>query len=114
MYDNAHGGATELLADPDETRANCGVGVVFDLDGDASHQPIAEGIELLGNLEHRGTTGADPNTGDGAGILLQIPDRFYREELDVSLPPAREYAVGTVFLPPDETAASDLRDIVAD
>ena len=114
MSDNAHGGATELLADPDETRANCGVGVVFDLDGDASHQPIAEGIELLGNLEHRGTTGADPNTGDGAGILLQIPDRFYREELDVSLPPAREYAVGTVFLPPDETAASDLRDIVAD
>ena len=112
MPDNAHGEPTQLLATPDEPRSNCGVGVVFDLDGEPSHQPIAEGLELLGNLEHRGTTGADPNTGDGAGILLQIPDRFYRDELDVSLPPAREYAVGTVFLPPDETAAGDLRELV--
>jgi glutamate synthase (NADPH/NADH) large chain len=102
----------DLLADPEDYRANCGVGVVFDLDGDRSHEPIADGLELLENLEHRGTTGADENTGDGAGILLQIPDEFYRDELDVELPPAREYAVGTIFLPTGEEAGAKLVRIV--
>jgi len=69
------------LADPDDYRANCGVGVVMDLDGGASHGTVADGIELLENLEHRGTTGAEAATGDGAGILLQTPHEFFAEEL---------------------------------
>jgi glutamate synthase (ferredoxin) len=100
------------LADPDDYRANCGVGVVMDLDGDASHGPVADGLELLANLEHRGTTGAEPNTGDGAGILLQIPHDFFVDTLDVELPPAREYAVGTLFLPPERDAGARLQQLV--
>ena len=107
------GDASELLADPTDDRSNCGVGVVFDLDGGRSHEPVSDGLQLLENLEHRGTTGADQNTGDGAGVLLQIPDEFYRDELDVDLPPAREYAVGTVFVPTDDETAAGLRDMVA-
>jgi glutamate synthase (NADPH/NADH) large chain len=105
-------GDASMLAAPDDERSNCGVGVVFDLAGAPSHDPVSEGLELLENLEHRGTTGADENTGDGAGILLQIPDEFYRDALDVTLPPAREYAVGSVFLPDDDAAAAGLRELV--
>ncbi|WP_255150780.1 glutamate synthase large subunit [Halorarius halobius] len=112
MSERTQASAGEMLADPDDSRANCGVGVVFDLDGVRSHDPIADGLRLLENLEHRGTTGAEEATGDGAGILLQIPDEFYREELDVDLPPAREYAVGTLFLPTDEEAGAKLARVV--
>ncbi len=101
-----------LLVDPDEDRANCGVGVVFDLDGEGGHDVLADGLELLENLEHRGTTGAEENTGDGAGVLIQIPDAFFRDELEVDLPPAREYAVGSVFLPQDDEAAASLQSMV--
>jgi glutamate synthase (ferredoxin) len=101
-----------LLVDPEDHRANCGVGVVFDLDGEGGHDVLADGLELLENLEHRGTTGAEENTGDGAGVLIQIPDQFFRDELDVDLPPAREYAVGSVFLPQDDEAAAGLQTIV--
>ncbi|WP_254831968.1 glutamate synthase large subunit [Haloglomus salinum] len=104
-------GAT-LLADPEDHRANCGVGVVFDLDGEGGHDVLADGLDLLENLEHRGTTGAEENTGDGAGVLIQIPDSFFRDELDVDLPPAREYAVGSVFLPQDDEAAASLQAVV--
>jgi len=112
MSERTQGEASDMLADPEDHRANCGVGVVFDLDGARTHDPVSDGIELLENLEHRGTTGADENTGDGAGILLQIPDEFYRDELDVALPPAREYAVGSVFLPPTDDEADAVREVV--
>ena len=101
-----------LLVDPEDHRANCGVGVVFDLDGEGGHDVLADGLELLENLEHRGTTGAEENTGDGAGVLIQIPDAFFRDELEVDLPPAREYAVGSVFLPQDDEAAASLQSMV--
>ena len=101
---------TDGLADPDDYRANCGVGVVMDLDGDRSHGTVADGIELLENLEHRGTTGADENTGDGAGILLQTPHEFFDDEIE-SIPDAGEYAVGSVFMPPDEKAIARLQDL---
>ena len=69
MPERTHSSAGSAgLADPGDVRASCGVGVVMDLDGDRTHRPVADGIELLENLEHRGTTGADPDTGDGAGI----------------------------------------------
>ena len=105
-------GGGSLLVDPEDARANCGVGVVFDLDGEGGHDIVADGLELLENLEHRGTTGAEENTGDGAGALIQIPDGFYREELDVDLPPEREYAVGSVFLPRDGERGAKLQTLV--
>jgi glutamate synthase (NADPH/NADH) large chain len=99
------------LADPEDYRGSCGVGVVFDLDGGAGHDVVADGLELLENLEHRGTTGAEENTGDGAGILVQTPHEFFQGELDVDLPPVREYAVGSVFLPTDDEEAAHLADL---
>ena len=101
---------TDGLADPGDYRANCGVGVVMDLDGERSHGTVADGVELLENLEHRGTTGADENTGDGAGILLQTPHEFFDDEIP-ELPDAGEYAVGAVFMPPNEAAIARLQDI---
>ncbi|CAI48988.1 glutamate synthase large subunit [Natronomonas pharaonis DSM 2160] len=101
---------TAGLADPDDHRANCGVGVVMDLDGDQSHETVADGIELLENLEHRGTTGADEKTGDGAGILLQTPHEFFADEV-AGLPDEGDYAVGSLFMPQDEEAAAGLQQL---
>jgi glutamate synthase (ferredoxin) len=100
------------LADPADTRASCGVGVVMDLAGGVSHEPVADGLELLSNLEHRGTTGAEENTGDGAGIMLQVPHSFFSEELDISLPDL--YAVGSLFFPQDESAMAALKETMTD
>ncbi|WP_121821847.1 glutamate synthase large subunit [Halostella salina] len=100
----------EGLADPTDERSNCGVGVVMDLDDGTSHDVVADGLELLENLEHRGTTGAEESTGDGAGVLLQTPHGFFADELDVSLPDT--YAVGSLFLPQDDDAAADLMALV--
>jgi glutamate synthase (NADPH/NADH) large chain len=103
--------STAGLADPDDYRANCGVGVVMDLDGDRTHRPVADGLELLENLEHRGTTGAEENTGDGAGILLQTPHDFFADEVE-HLPGRGEYAVGSIFMPQAADAAAGLQDLV--
>ncbi|SFR47275.1 glutamate synthase large subunit [Halogeometricum limi] len=97
------------LADPTDERSNCGVGAVIDLDGGTSHETIADGLELLVNLEHRGTTGAEEDTGDGAGIMIQRPDGFFDAVVDVELP--EEYAVGSVFMPTDEAARETLVDV---
>ncbi|MFC6716833.1 glutamate synthase large subunit [Natrialbaceae archaeon GCM10025810] len=94
------------LADPEDERSNCGVGVVMDLDGEGGHDVVADGLELLVNLEHRGTTGAEKNTGDGAGIMLQTPDSFFREVLDADLP--ETYAVGSIFFPRNDDAREEL------
>ncbi len=96
------------LADPTEARSNCGVGAVVDLDGGPSHRTVADALELLSNLEHRGATGADPDTGDGAGIMLQRPDRFFEAVVDADLP--ETYAVGSVFMPDDADARAGLQD----
>ena len=97
------------LADPTDARSNCGVGVVMDLDGDGGHDVVADGLSLLRNVEHRGTTGAEPDTGDGAGILLQRPDDFFRDVVDTDLPPV--YGVGSVFFPQDDGARVELRSL---
>ncbi|MDQ2053004.1 glutamate synthase large subunit [Halobellus sp. H-GB7] len=94
------------LADPSDERSNCGVGAVIDLDGGRSHETVADGIELLENLEHRGTTGAEENTGDGAGIMIQRPDEFFDAVVDADLPD--EYAVGSLFMPQDGAAREGL------
>jgi len=79
----------------------CGVAFVATLTGVASHDIVAKAITALRNLEHRGAVGAEPDSGDGAGILLQVPDRFFREIVDFELPQPHAYAVGTAFLPGD-------------
>ncbi|WP_226004321.1 glutamate synthase large subunit [Natrinema salinisoli] len=103
---------TEGLADPRDARSNCGVGVVMDLDGVGGHDIVADGLELLRNLEHRGTTGAEQNTGDGAGIMLQTPDSFFESVLETDLPDT--YAVGSLFLPQDADAREELVSLVED
>jgi len=82
----------------------CGVGFVAHIKGKKSHTIVEQGLTVLRNLTHRGAVGWDPKLSDGAGILIQIPDRFYREEMarhGVKLPPAGQYGVGMVFLPRD-------------
>ena len=90
------------LYDPAHEHDACGVGFVAHIKGQKTHNIIEQGLLILKNLDHRGAVGADPLQGDGAGLLIQIPDLFYREEMagqGVELPPAGEYGVGMVFLP---------------
>ncbi|PZC43694.1 MAG: glutamate synthase (ferredoxin) [Chloroflexi bacterium] len=92
------------LYDPRFEHDACGVGVVANLTGKATHTIIDQAIEVLENLEHRGALGADPETGDGAGLLMEMPDALMRAEaasLGIALPPLGEYGVGMVFLPQD-------------
>ncbi|HEX6450024.1 MAG TPA: glutamate synthase large subunit, partial [Trebonia sp.] len=81
----------------------CGVGFVADLSARGGHDVVASALRVLCNLEHRGAAGADPDTGDGAGILTQIPDSFFRAVTDLDLPAAGGYAVGLAFLPKDSS-----------
>nr|WP_067582730.1 glutamate synthase large subunit [Amycolatopsis rubida] len=94
--------ATDGLYDPAYEHDACGVAFVADLTGRRDHQIVAKALVALKNLEHRGARGAEPDTGDGAGLLIQVPDAFYREVAGFELPPAGSYAVGTAFLPQDE------------
>jgi len=90
------------LYDPRQEHDACGVGLVANITGEKSHKIIDQGVEVLINLGHRGARGADPKTGDGAGILIQLPHEFFQREAlqhDISLPHRGEYAVGMVFLP---------------
>jgi glutamate synthase (NADPH/NADH) large chain len=82
------------------------VALVADLHGRRSHEVVARGLTALRRLDHRGARGAEPNTGDGAGILLQVPDEFCRAVVDFPLPPAGQYATGLVFLPADPAEAA--------
>ncbi len=90
------------LYDPSNEHDACGIGFVAHIKGRKSHAIIQQGLAILRNLNHRGAVGADPLMGDGAGILIQIPDTLYREEMalqGVTLPPPGEYGVGMIFLP---------------
>jgi glutamate synthase (NADPH/NADH) large chain len=87
------------LYDPRFEHDACGVGMVADLSGRRVHSTIAQALTVLRNLDHRGAKGADPETGDGAGILTQIPDEFFHAVCDFPLPPASYYAAGLAFLP---------------
>ncbi len=94
----------------------CGVGFVADLSGRRSHDTVAKGLSVLRNLEHRGAKGSDPDTGDGAGILTQIPDGFFREVAGFALPEPGAYAAGTAFLSrsaPDRAAAIEAIERIA-
>ncbi|WP_299929868.1 glutamate synthase large subunit [uncultured Nocardioides sp.] len=97
------------LYDPRHEKDACGVAMVATLTGEASHDIVAKALTALRNLDHRGAAGAEVNSGDGAGILMQVPDAFLREVVDFDLPPARAYAVGTAFLPGDAEAVAKTR-----
>ena len=96
--------AKQGLYDPINEHDACGVGFVADIKGRQSHRIIEQGLQILDRLTHRGAVGADPLAGDGAGILIQIPDAFLRSAVDFDLPPAGEYGVGMIFLPKEEAA----------
>ena len=88
------------LYDPLYEHDSCGLGFVARVDGRRTRETVEEGLEVPRNLEHRGTSGSDPETGDGAGILTQIPDAFFRREckgLGIELAAAGSYGVGTLF-----------------
>ncbi len=95
------------LYDPQHEKDSCGIGFVVNIKGQQSHEIVRKGLLVLENLTHRGAQGSDPCTGDGAGILLQIPHAFLKnatKDVGVTLPGAGEYGVGQLFLPPDVDA----------
>ncbi|HEY9374835.1 glutamate synthase large subunit [Streptomyces sp.] len=96
--------APQGMYDPRNEHDACGVGFVATLTGVASHELVEQALTVLRNLEHRGATGSEPDSGDGAGILLQVPDAFLREVAGFELPEAGAYAVGIAFLPADGSA----------
>ncbi|NNK01700.1 MAG: hypothetical protein HKP58_14920, partial [Desulfatitalea sp.] len=92
------------MYDSQFTHAACGVGFVCRLNGTPTHGIVTQGLQILANLAHRGAFACDADTGDGAGILLQMPDRFLRAAAGpegIQLPAPGHYAAGSVFLPPD-------------
>ncbi|MEU6823199.1 glutamate synthase large subunit [Streptomyces atriruber] len=99
--------APQGMYDPRNEHDACGVGFVATLTGVASHELVEQALTVLRNLEHRGATGSEPDSGDGAGILLQVPDAFLREEAGFQLPAAGAYAVGIAFLPVDTAGTTD-------
>jgi len=107
--------AAQGLYHPGNEKDACGVAFVAQMSGAVSHDIVALGITALENLEHRGASGAEPDSGDGAGILTQIPDRFLRSvlaEAGVSLPAAGAYATGIAFLPADHDQAQRAIEII--
>jgi len=87
------------LYDPANEHDNCGIGFVAHIKGQKSHNIIERGLEVLRNMDHRGATSADNKTGDGAGILVQIPDEYIREVMKVKVPQEGSYGTGLIFLP---------------
>ncbi len=114
MQDQADGPQAQGLYDPQHEKDSCGVGFVVHLKGKKSHDIVEKGLQLLVNLEHRGACGCEANTGDGAGLLLQMPDTFFRAlDLGFDLPPAGEYGAGLIFLPNDPSERETLKSLIA-
>ncbi|MER8531290.1 glutamate synthase large subunit [Mesorhizobium sp. M1005] len=111
------GYAAHGLYDPRNEHDACGVGFIVNMKGVKSHQIVEDGLAVLENLTHRGAVGADPLMGDGAGVLVQLPDRFFREEMAkqrVELPKPGHYAVGHVFMPRDPELQAHIEGIIAE
>ena len=104
------------LYDPSFEHDACGVGFVVDMAGHRSREIVRQALEVLNNLAHRGAKGSEANTGDGAGILLQIPHEFFRETWDngIALPEPGDYGVGMIFLPPDDGETQKIQALVED
>src|SRR3979409_831004 len=107
--------AAEGLYDPSLEKDSCGVGFIANIKGKKSHQIVADAINILCNLEHRGAVGADPRAGDGAGILVQIPHAFFARKtkaLGFTLPQAGDYAVGALFMPKEKAWRKVIQSII--
>src|SRR5213596_1341185 len=104
---------TKGLYNPQYEHDSCGVGFIVRLNGEKSHKIVQDGIVALENLKHRGACGCEVNTGDGAGVLIQVPDTFLRKVAPAPLPPAGEYGVGLVFLPREADARRAIQDVFA-
>jgi glutamate synthase (NADPH) large chain len=103
------------LYDPSFEKDACGIGFVANIKGNKDHKTISDGLTILENMEHRGACGCEPTTGDGAGILIQIPHEFFYDEclhLGITLPQMEEYAVGTLFFPKEIRLREECREIV--
>ena len=104
------------LYDPSMEKDSCGVGFVADMKNRKSHAIVAQGLQILHNIDHRGAVGADPKLGDGCGILTQIPHRFFSEEcarLGIALPEVGHYAIGQFFMPQEAQDRAVGEEIVA-
>ena len=105
------------LYDPRNEHDACGVGFIAHIKGQKSHELVRQGLEILKNLTHRGAVGADPLAGDGAGLLLQLPDAFFRHQatlLNITLPAIGDYAVGMLFMPRDAENRRKCETVLAD
>jgi glutamate synthase domain-containing protein 2/glutamate synthase domain-containing protein 1/glutamate synthase domain-containing protein 3 len=100
------------LYDPRYEHDACGVALVARLDNVPAHEVVEKGLQAVENLEHRGATGADPRTGDGAGMLLQMPHAFFRASVDFELPDRGRYGVAVCFLPRDPSRRAKLEDLL--
>jgi glutamate synthase (NADPH/NADH) large chain len=103
------------MYDPRNEHDACGVGFVAHMEGVKSHQIVKDGLFMLENLTHRGAVGSDPLMGDGAGMLMQIPHTFFKEELakdGVTLPDAGHYGVGYYFLTQDDVIRGKILDVI--
>lgn len=100
------------LYDPRFEHDACGVGFIANIKGKQSHSIVVDGLRILDNLTHRGAVGADPKAGDGAGMLLQISDRFFRKHSDFDLPEKGQYAVGMIFLPRSEAGQAEVKGVI--
>jgi glutamate synthase (ferredoxin) len=108
-----HADCSQGLYDPRDEHDACGVGFVVDIKGRKSHTIVRQSLEVLMNLAHRGACGCETNTGDGAGILIQTPDKFLRKVAPAPLPPVGEYGVGLVFLPHEADARDQIQRLFA-
>ena len=102
------------LYDPRFEHDACGVGFVVNIKGNKSHEIVKQALTILVNLDHRGAVGCEPNTGDGAGILMQMPDSFLRKvtaPLGIELPEAGRYGVGMVFTSPEAPERNSARHV---
>ena len=104
------------LYDPQFEHENCGIGLIVDMKGRKSHDIVQGALEICVNLDHRGGCGCDPITGDGAGIFIQTPDKFFRKILKnlqaIELPNLGDYGVGFFFLSSDQTSRENEKKVV--
>ncbi|MEA2150525.1 MAG: glutamate synthase large chain, partial [Solirubrobacteraceae bacterium] len=112
MSIQSHLPQAEGLYDPRYEHDACGVALVARLDNVPAHEVVEKGLQAVENLEHRGATGADPRTGDGAGMLLQMPHAFFRSNVDFELPDRGRYGVAVCFLPQDARRRTRLEDLL--
>src|SRR5690606_18840236 len=111
---HSNGQPTQGLYEPSTERDACGVGFVVNIKGQKSHAIVDDALVILKNLLHRGACGCEENTGDGVGILIQKPDKFFRKvckEIGIDLPDVNKYGAGMVFLPRDPEQSAQCQKI---